>query len=345
MSDNEVCLICGGRRLEPGEVKEVKISPVPASPPPEIASPRRGMLDKIRSVVQKDDKKKDEEKIKREEKDKKEEKDDKKLEEKKKEEKKKEEKEERKKEEKKTEEKKKDEKDEKKKEDKKAEEKKKEEKKKLDGGKDLSLFGRLRGSKKDEESPTKTSSSGARFSSESKEQENDVMLSPTTRKSLLSKITGGLRLSRSKPDEKVTKTETNQDRKVVMRFYLLSFPDHVCFQKSKKAAQEAGKKQVVQSEPTVTKIAIARREVAPTSNAPPPLPPKPKLPPKKDSGSARTSGQDKPKSDLNSSASSVPLAVSAAPQPPARPARTICTVCKELIRIGDPVVEGREKRH
>jgi hypothetical protein len=118
---------------------------------------------------------------------------------------------------------------------------------------------------------------------------------------------------------------------------------------TKKAAQEAGKKQVVQTEPTVTKISIAKSENA---NKPPPLPPKPKLPPRKEGGNRSSAKAESGKTE-SESASAEPVkveaepevVVAAAPLPapvvaPPRPSRVVCTVCKELIRIGDPVVDG-----
>lgn len=165
MSDNEICLICGGKRLEPGEVRPSEVREAP--PPQEMpVSPRRAtMLDKIRAVVQKDESKPSEKKDSKPS-------------------------------------------------SQRGSAKEEEEEKK----KEVSLLARLRGPKKEEEqSPAKTASSGARFAptteSDKQSSEQSGMLSPRTRKSLINKISGGLRLSKGR-NARTEAKEKNKDRKV-----------------------------------------------------------------------------------------------------------------------------------
>ncbi len=165
-----------------------------------------------------------------------------------------------------------------------------------------------------------------------------------------------------------------------------------CFQE-KKAAQEAGKKQIVQTEASVTKIAIAKdtsSSVDAVGVPAPALPPsKPKLPPRgKDSSSgsipslvvvktaeekdkeknkekekeknkekekekekekAKETNKEKEKEkekeknkEKEKETNKEKEKEKEKEQPPRPPPRNqVCTVCRKLIRKGDPVVEGK----
>ncbi len=195
-------------------------------------------------------------------------------------------------------------------------------------GKETSLFEKLRFTKKEDESKSPAvASSSKRFSHADRSSASADAVSPRARASMAERLktsTIGLKLkprangpppaARAPPKDKNKKQQTG--------------------------AQKVGTKQVVQQEPAVTKITIAKGPELPAPVAAPvAVPPStaasgsgsaaPAIPPKPSRAALKASAGGKAKEN----AVEVPAPVQLRPVPP-----KLCNVCKLAIRKGDPVV-------